>query len=500
MLYPIMVTARSSAVSVGLACALIAPGAHAAGPLGTNGADIRTSRYGVDLHQGPVLASTRTTALGGAYAALAQGSEGIAINPAAPAVRAPWSIDSFDFDAGLGLTFPSTISGQDFFNTGRTTDVRTGGDFVFVNPALTLQFGPWGFGLNVMAQTYEVRQSNAGDQSTSLQAQFAEIDLVLARRLGSGDWVFGAGLRSFAMNVNRFGPDLNQDGEELFVVSGLSPQVGVIYMPQGRPFRVGASFRGAVPTDLDRSIVEEDTNGDFIVGDPTSADALWLPRELTLPWEANLGLALQFGPRPLNPRWDDPDEVTEELARFLRWRQRERARRARAARRQAKSQAEIEAIDAELDHADAVDQQHLQQARERVRARLLTRARALSRRYLLVSMALKVTGPVKDSVGVESFLARSVDRSGRAVVLSPRLGIEAEAVPNWLKLRIGTYGEPTRSQFGADRLHGTLGFDTKLVPWTVFGVLEEDSWIRAGAALDAARDYFGWGVSAGVWH
>src|SRR6476661_7927210 len=71
-----------------LAAIALPPGvAHAGGPLGPNGAPITTSDYTLDLFQGPVLASSRVTAMGGAYSGLAEGAEGIPFNAAAASQR-----------------------------------------------------------------------------------------------------------------------------------------------------------------------------------------------------------------------------------------------------------------------------------------------------------------------------------------------------------------------------------------------------------------------------
>ena len=106
----------------------------------------------------------------------------------------------------------------------------------------------------------------------------------------------------------------------------------------------------------------------------------------------------------------------------------------------------------------------------------------------------------KDAVGIESFLQRVVARSGERVSLSPRLGIETEFVPNWVRVRMGTYGEPTRFVTSSNRLHGTFGFDVKLFPWSVFGLFEDGTEWRLSAAVDAAPRYLGWGAGIGVWH
>jgi hypothetical protein len=78
--------------------------------------------------------------------------------------------------------------------------------------------------------------------------------------------------------------------------------------------------------------------------------------------------------------------------------------------------------------------------------------------------------------------------------------LETEILPDWFKLRVGTYGEPTRFATSSTRIHGTVGFDVKVFPWTAFGLYDEDTEWRITTCLDAAPRYLGWGVSIGVWH
>ena len=77
-------------------------------------------------------------------------------------------------------------------------------------------------------------------------------------------------------------------------------------------------------------------------------------------------------------------------------------------------------------------------------------------------------------------------------------------MPYWVKLRVGSYIEPTRFNpaINSDRwrIHGTLGFDVKLFEWTVFGVFEEGTEWRVSGALDVSSRYLGWSLSAGIWH
>jgi hypothetical protein len=121
------------------------------------GADLTTNDYNIDLYQGPVLASTRVIGLAGAYVAIAEGTDGLNQNPASPAVRVPYSFDHFDFDLGLGLSYPSVLRNTDFFNTGedRAEVIATRDqDILFLNLAGSFQFGSWGFGLSTELQQY----------------------------------------------------------------------------------------------------------------------------------------------------------------------------------------------------------------------------------------------------------------------------------------------------------------------------------------------------------
>jgi hypothetical protein len=120
----------------------------------------------------------------------------------------------------------------------------------------------------------------------------------------------------------------------------------------------------------------------------------------------------------------------------------------------------------------------------------------------LVSTELLVLGPTTDSIDLASvYQNRSkVHFSGETLTLSPRLGVETEVIPNWLKLRAGTYLEPARVSGASDRMHGTGGFDVKLFRWNVFGLIGDfDSWLFS-VAVDSAREYLSTSFSIGFWH
>jgi hypothetical protein len=219
------------------------------------------------------------------------------------------------------------------------------------------------------------------------------------------------------------------------------------------------------------------------------------------------GFALQLGPRPLNPRFIDPVFELEELDRLLAYRARERERRrqrerARARATQQDEEAALRSLDAELDAESTLDALHRERAARLFDRKLESRYRALARFHVLLTAAVEVLGPVDEAVGVEAFLERRVQRSGRSPSVSPRFGIETEPAANWLRIRAGTYLEPTRFDDNPDgsRLHATFGFDQRLIEWNVFGTFPDRSLFRASGSLDVARDYFGWGAAIGVWH
>jgi hypothetical protein len=122
--------------------------------------------------------------------------------------------------------------------------------------------------------------------------------------------------------------------------------------------------------------------------------------------------------------------------------------------------------------------------------------------YLLVSVDVQVAGAVEDAVGVSSFLAGVREDSGGSASVSIRAGAEAEVWRRRLRLRAGTYYEPSRLSDPilltgtSGRLHGTGGFDVRLFDFSLFGPRS----LRLGLVTDIARRYSNAGISVGFWH
>jgi hypothetical protein len=196
------------------------------------------------------------------------------------------------------------------------------------------------------------------------------------------------------------------------------------------------------------------------------------------------------------------------VRRYLEWRAHERERRIRTAEAARFSdetprdrRRRLRRLRAELRREEDLDDRERSRVEKDLARRLSQRYQEQARFFVLVTTSLMITGTVNNAVGIESMLNRSVQRSGQHVTVSPHIGVETELWPHWLRLRGGSYVEPSRfdSNPKGARLHATFGFDQKVLPWDVFGAFPGTEW-RVGGSLDASRSYLGWGVSIGVWH
>ncbi len=480
--------------------------------LGQNGAPLTTSRYAVDISQGSVVTSTRVIGMAGAYVAIAEGAEGNFVNPVAPAVRQPWSLSTLDYDVGLGLTFPNTLQRSDFFNSGSDrTNLSTSNpkEFVFFDAEGQLQWGSYGIGSAFSLQSYGLRRY-VGTVSDAwidqLRAQFLVGYLHAAHAAFSGQLLFGFGVRLVGLSVSNNNPRPDQS-RTLFGTGGLGYQIGMLLRPNRGMVRVGAVLRTAVDSRATpSSSVFTDTANNRILA-PGTADEMYLPDRVSLPWDLNLGLAVQFGARRFNPEWLNPSELLaptrSAIAQRRAARSRATAQRLAVARNRGEDEsALLFAAEAENTRLEALEREELALEAARVKGLLKQRAAYMERFYLLVSSSVVIMGPTPDAVGIESFLQRVVDRSGARTVVSPRLGMESEVVPHWLKLRLGCYGEPTRfaNSRAAPRFHGTFGFEQKLLNWSAFGLYDKDSPWRVQSAVDLSERYTGFSASIGIWH
>jgi hypothetical protein len=116
-------------------------------------------------------------------------------------------------------------------------------------------------------------------------------------------------------------------------------------------------------------------------------------------------------------------------------------------------------------------------------------------RPLLLAAQIDVTGKTRDTVGIESFLEQKRQPTGRRVTLTPRAGAEWEFRPRRLRLRAGTYFEPSRFAGVPGRLHGTGGFQLRLFRFRFIG----EHHVAFNYAVDGAARYFTQFFGLGFW-
>lgn len=483
------------AASVALAALLVSGRAHAGGPIGSDGQPIRTSEYSLDLFQGPLFAGSRVTSLGGAYVAIAEDVDGDLQNPAAPAVRPFFSYTHFDYWLGFGVTFPADLGNMDFFNSGSKTHVpNPPNSFVFFTPAVNLQWGEFAIGLNLAIQNYALSDPVAGERR-GVTATIPTTHLQIARGFDHNQWVFGVGVRYISMTVNQ--PD---EGGFLFRSSGPGFEFGGVWKPESLPLRLGVAYRTPIVTQAsysDKLLPNE--NGDLVLTRSDGSD-IYLPKSVSSPWDFNFGFAVQFGARPLNPRWRTDEELIKRqlLQRDLRELDFEEERQRGLAL--ARSSAERAAVNQRYEQQIAAEERAAEIALLKEKTKIEKKLTDMNRFYVQVAASMLLSGAVENSVGVESLVNQTVQRSGQHTVLSPRVGVEVGAFPNFLKFRAGAYREPTRFDDAQPRMHATGGLDLKLLVWNVFGLWPDNYMWRLGLGVDSARDYFTWGLTIAGWY
>jgi hypothetical protein len=469
--------------------------AGANGPVGENGTPIQTSAYAIDLFRGPVFAGSRVTGLAGAYVAIAEDVDGDLQNPAAPAVRPFFSYTNFDYWLGLGLTFPATLEDTDFFNSGSKTHIANPPDsFVFFSPALNLQFGEFGIGANVEVQNYALSERAADEQGASILATIPITHLQLAHGLMHNQWVFGVGARIASLSVRE------DQGPTLFTSTGTGFELGGVYKPEQQPFRVGAAFRTSIRTDASyRDELLPNSDGDLVIS-TSDGRQVFLPKAVALPWDLNLGFAMQFGPRAFNPPWRTTNDLGERQLLTHRLRAIDRESQQQEALKLAKTPEETREIERAFEREQGADDAELVHELAKARQRIEDDLVNLNRFYVQISTSVLVSGAVEEALGVESLVTQTVNRSGEKTVVSVRLGVESGVIPEWLRVRAGSYLEPSRFEGSHSRLHGTVGFDVRLIRWNVFGLWPDDYLWRLGVGADIAHRYYTWGVTLAGWY
>ncbi len=477
--------------------------AGAEAQLGPDGSPITTSNYSVDLTRGVVISTSRVTGLSGAATSLAQGVEGGLQNPAAVAYRGPQWPDWYDYWLAFGVTYP--FQSGDFYNSGRilgdTGNVLDDTTF-FLIPGAYWQMWNLGIGLTIDAQF--IRLEGVRDpitmQQTTLRLRFTTFHIQGGYGFWDGQLIIGAGLR--ILRQRAFLSDSVISNGDVHQTLGLGAEVGVMLRPHHKPWSLGGALYPEISTGIrTRGNGMPTPDGDIVLGD------FYLPRSTKIPTTGSVGFSYQFGPRPTNPPWVSAEKLAADDL--------ERLKRRKRAAKEAEEE-ELAAVRArggpDVDLClQAVQQRYARRYAQIKQSRKETKKLAWDmlrkryrsgwpRRYYLLTADLWFNGRVDNGVGVESLLFQTVQRSGEKITVSPRLGFETEVWPKRMKIRAGSYLEPSRFAESKARVHGTLGFDINVLKWNVFGLWPDDYRWQIQVALDLARSYGAFSFGIGGWY
>lgn len=475
----------------------------AAAQLGPDGSTITSSDYAIDLSRGVVIGTSRVTGLSGAATALAEGVEGGLQNPSAVAYRGPQWPDWYDYWLALGTTYPFKTG--DFYNSGRVVgdSGRLANDSIFfLIPGAYFQMWNLGVGLTIDAQFVKIE--GAIDPVTmerdTLRLRFTVFHIQAGYGFLDGQLIIGGGLRILRQRTY-LSSRLPSEGDS-YKTLGLGAELGVMFKPHHKAWSLGASLFPELSTGVrERQDGSQTSDGDIVVGD------FYVPRSTRIPTVGSVGFSYQFGLRPSNPPWVSAEQLAAHDLERLDDRKRaaEEDERDEIARVRARGGPEVEIC------IQAVKQTYARRYAEIKRSRkelknlaweMLRREyrQGWPRRYYLLSADLQINGRVDNAVGVESFIFQTVQRSGERVTVSPRIGFETEVWPQRMKLRGGSYLEPSRFAESELRIHGTFGLDIKLFKWNVFGLWPDDYRWQLTGAVDFARDYGAFSLGIGGWY
>jgi len=382
---------------------------------------ITDNHYNIDIAPGPVMGSSRTMGLAGAYTSIAEGTETLYYNPAGLAIKRKWSRSYWDWDWAADWFLTGLFGGVDFENNGSGT-AEENRSFLALDLGTSFRVGRVGLGALFRMRRYTIDT----EDHPRLEVRSIKVPIGLAVALFEDQLSLGLDAVWQFLNLN----DTDQ-GDKLVGFSGATAGLSALYRPRKLPFRLGLS--AVLPGMSVRDA------GGSAEGDPLAVRGIILPQGVAIPWSLTGGISFCSSKAPYNyPR---PKSVTPTES-------------------------------------------------------ALSEEPEPPRRYLLVSMDVEVIGSSKNATGLEAFIRQERQPAGESATISPRLGVESEVVENWLRLRGGTYYEPSRFTGVEGRWHGTGGFDLRLFETHV---LVDAVW-KVSAAMDAARNYTNLGLSVGWWH
>lgn len=285
----------------------------------------------------------------------------------------------------------------------------------------------FGFGLYGRSTVFRVCESRACLPTETVAVTQGTTGASGALALFEGQLVTAVGVHTMLGRLA--GPGVDRE------FGGAAFGLDVLYRPRNRPFRVGATYRPGITADL--------TDGP---GEPFAVNGRAIPHALISPHVISLGMAARIdrGGHLWNVERERADDPMAAVA------------------------------------ANALIRDIFRTRKEEPPARWL------------VTTQLDLTLPVRGAVQLEHFARGSTPiYVATSALFTPRVGIEHVTAPGRLRLRGGSYLEPSPWPDTRPRVHATFGFDL-----FVFHFLLD--WGFTGA-IDVAQNVQQGSLSFGVW-
>jgi hypothetical protein len=117
-------------------------------------------------------------------------------------------------------------------------------------------------------------------------------------------------------------------------------------------------------------------------------------------------------------------------------------------------------------------------------------------RAVTLAADLVLTGSTSNGYGLEAFGMQQLQRSGASITVSLRAGAEFEWLPGVLRVRGGSYWEPSRFDGIGGRVHVTIGAELAVLEFHLFGRRR----LQLTFTEDLASRYSNTGIAIGFWH
>lgn len=238
----------------------------------------------IDYSQGPILNSNRIIGMSGAFVSVAEGADAHLVNPASFAMRARHVRNDF-FDWDWSLYFLSDFVSDDGSRPEASTPEGLVDGTTFGGVGLDCRTGVMGFGAHGYSKEYHIQMGTYSDTGELLEASYQVTQSIVTLGVGmAAPWIettFGLAILggSFRIEGATLGPVLE--------LNGVGVNVGGVWHPQGKPYRVGLAMNAPVQV----ADVEElpPTEIGFDV------------ESMAVPGRITVGGSWMFGPRVYNP-------------------------------------------------------------------------------------------------------------------------------------------------------------------------------------------------------